>query len=376
MAEIQLCDRTVLEKKTQEKGKSKQFRWESDMIENLVTFLQQYKTQMEYKNIDFDGDRPAQYSWLREEMSKLYHENTSLFGPVSLTPAKDLLSNMSKEEIKAYTKQHKAENELIKKGYTRIREKVKEIRQSFSQAVVNGKRSGSGKIVYEFYDKLITIWGGSAAIKPLAFGVGTDSLTKPDCPQNAQIELEQVFDDDENREVVTTVDEEKDEVSDEESMHNRKRKSASQVPKLIDNKRKHLGKTLSAAQRDAILLNEAKEDSKFRKNLADATRDATASFSEALKDVSTCMTQVGNGLSRSIELMAQAVMAQMMNYSQAHMPLNQNHFYQGVPNAYPTFQQSTAHGIQPQPSSTHPNLDQQNYTSNESHGAGNLYHPL
>ena len=36
------------------------------------------------------------------------------------------------------------------------------------------------------------------------------------------------------------------------------------VPKLIDNKKKHLDRTLSARQRDALLLEEAKEDKSFR----------------------------------------------------------------------------------------------------------------
>jgi hypothetical protein len=36
------------------------------MIENLIKCFQSYKTQMEYKNLDFDGDRPAQYTNQRE----------------------------------------------------------------------------------------------------------------------------------------------------------------------------------------------------------------------------------------------------------------------------------------------------------------------
>ena len=58
----------------------------SEMAENFISCLQSFKSQMEYENVDFDGDRPAQYSWLRQEMSKLYEvENTSLFGPVYVT---------------------------------------------------------------------------------------------------------------------------------------------------------------------------------------------------------------------------------------------------------------------------------------------------
>ncbi|CAB4021414.1 Hypothetical predicted protein, partial [Paramuricea clavata] len=89
-----------------------------------------------------------------------------------------------------------------------------------------------------------------------------------------------------------------------------KRKISNQIPHLIDNKRKHLEKALSAAQRDKLLLNEAKEDSTFRKNLAEATRQSTESFAITLKDVSTSIMNVGNGISRSMEMMSQAIMAQ------------------------------------------------------------------
>ena len=48
------------------------------------------------------------------------------------------------------------------------------------------------------------------------------------------------------------------------STGNTKRKaSASCVPQFIDNKRKHLEKNLSAAQRDQLLFREAKEDAQF-----------------------------------------------------------------------------------------------------------------
>ena len=57
------------------------------------------------------------------------------------------------------------------RGRNRIIEKVEDIRQNFSKAVTAGTRSRSGKIVYEFFDKLVTIWGGSANTKPLERGV-------------------------------------------------------------------------------------------------------------------------------------------------------------------------------------------------------------
>ena len=48
---------------------------------------------------------------------------------------------------------------MIKKGYSRVMEKIKELRQRFSNAVTAGSRSGSGKLVMEFYDTMVQIWG-------------------------------------------------------------------------------------------------------------------------------------------------------------------------------------------------------------------------
>ena len=41
----------------------------------------------------------------------------------------------------------------------------------FKSCHTTGTRSGSGKIVYELFDKLATICGGYANTKPLQFGV-------------------------------------------------------------------------------------------------------------------------------------------------------------------------------------------------------------
>ena len=51
---------------------------------------------------------------------------------------------MTKKNIEIYTFYI---GYLITKGQTRVIEKIKEIRQSFSKAVISGTRNGSGKIV-------------------------------------------------------------------------------------------------------------------------------------------------------------------------------------------------------------------------------------
>ena len=64
---------------------------------------------------------------------------------------------------------------MIKMGYKRIKEKVKNIRQDYSKAVVSCTRSGGGKIVFAHYDDLSTIWGGSPSTEVLPYGVDSQS---------------------------------------------------------------------------------------------------------------------------------------------------------------------------------------------------------
>ena len=92
---------------------------------------------------------------------------------------------------------------------------------------------------------------------------------------------------------------------------------------MIGNKRKHLERNLSASQRDQLLIKEAKEDSQFKKELAEVMRDSSAKFSESVKVIGQSITDLGAGTSRSIEMLSGAIM------HQAHpLPVNQNLFYQ------------------------------------------------
>lgn len=70
----------------------------------------------------------------------------------------------------------KNEQKLISQGYNRVLEKVKILRQGFSKAVIAGTRSGSGKLVYDHYDNLRNIWGGSPNTMPLPTGIDSSSV--------------------------------------------------------------------------------------------------------------------------------------------------------------------------------------------------------
>ena len=69
----------------------------------------------------------------------------------------------------ALPEQNRLDNSFIKRGYTIIQEKVKSVRQTFTQAASEGRRSGSCKILTVHYDELVQIWGGSPALEPLSY---------------------------------------------------------------------------------------------------------------------------------------------------------------------------------------------------------------
>ena len=91
-----------------------------------------------------------------------------------------------------------------------------------------------------------------------------------------------------------------------------------QVPKLIDNKRKHLEKTWSPAQRDQLLLQEAKDNAQFRKTLTETLQESNRVSAESLHGIFQSMADLGNDFLRSMQMSTQAIIMQ----SQPPVPRN------------------------------------------------------
>ena len=225
--------------------KKKPFKWISEMVADLLACRKTYKATMEFQGLDFDGDRPAQICDVRKEMVKLYNE---IFSVVEATSSSAPLQELSEEEKDVYLKKKKEETTSIQRGHQRIQEKIKEIRQNFAKAFTAGIRSGSGRIIDEFYDDLKVILGGSATSKPLSFGISSAMLT---AQGSSSIEGESSSS--------STWSQSDDDLSqtsnsqtDETPVHLKKRPAVNTVPKLIDNKRWHMEKSLSSAQRDLL----------------------------------------------------------------------------------------------------------------------------
>ena len=89
-------------------------------------------------------------------MAALYPEDISLFGPIEMPSLPEDFNNLSEEECIIKKKEFKQQSKLLFRVKNRVMEKIKEIRQKFSKAVTSGSRSGSGKLVFEHYDQLVS----------------------------------------------------------------------------------------------------------------------------------------------------------------------------------------------------------------------------
>ena len=292
------------------------------MVGDLLDSLYEYKTQMDYQNADFNADKAKQYKAIRKMLAAKYVEQNCIFGPVEIG------SICEGEEEKAYKKRCEDENAQIRKGYSRIQEKVKSLRQKFSNAVTDGNRSGSGKMVMEFYDIMVQIWGGAPATEPLSFGVQSFGVQDSGLGNelDSLAEFEQSLLEDE----VTTGNSEEVDLDDDQNPpatgNNNRKRASNMVPALIDNKRKHMERQLSAAQRDKILLQESKDEREFRKELTKSLKESSAMFAESMKAMSSSMAALASSIQKSFDP------ATRFPYTQPSVPqvhhMGSNYIYQ------------------------------------------------
>ena len=109
------------------------------------------------------------------------------FGPVAISHVAENLDAVFLAEHKIKVS---SEKRLLKMGYERIKEKVKAIRQAYRKAVTEGRRSGRGKLVYDNWDKLKTLWGGSPAVTTLTNSISSFESYSQDSEGEAEKEAE------------------------------------------------------------------------------------------------------------------------------------------------------------------------------------------
>lgn len=142
--------------------------WSPERVELLLKYLKEYKVTCDFNGKEFEQDLSAMYTEIRRCLAVDFCDE---FGPESPTEPEKPLKDMTCEEYQGYKKRLDKKQGLTKKGYDRVKEKIRNVRQDFRAAVNKGTRSGSGRIVQENYELLSEIWGGSPATTSLSFGI-------------------------------------------------------------------------------------------------------------------------------------------------------------------------------------------------------------
>ena len=119
--------------------RASRWRWNDEMVETLISCLHDNKVKKDFEGKDMEADLVELYEDIRVMMASLYP--TGDFGPSEPSSAED--------------------RRYAKVGYLRIKDKVKQIRCIFKKAVVEGTRSGSGKLIVQHWDLLSMILGPS-----------------------------------------------------------------------------------------------------------------------------------------------------------------------------------------------------------------------
>ena len=125
------------------------------------------------------------------------------------------------------------------------------------------------------------------------------------------------------------------------------RVNTAKITQLVDNKRKHMERNLSQAQRDKILLSTAKDEVAMKKNLLDAFAQSNKVFEASMTKMTDCLTSLGSGIASAMQMVAMAFSGQPQSF-----PLNHGQymgtptpamFGSGVSNNYSGSQPSSGH---------------------------------
>jgi len=327
------------------------------MQEKLIEYLLELKTIYEFKGLDFESDLVKMYGEVRTLMAKEFKENYE-FGPEKAT---EIPKDVPPEEFKQLKEKLTQDNKAIKLGYDRVKQKIRDIRQDYRKAVTEGRRSGSGRIVCDNWDRLKNLWGGSPSTTALLNAIGSFSRDSDDENEDffvsegeSQFEKESEEQNDSNtreegeeEEKEETPAEEEETTADEvngETSSQRKTSKTNPTPKFVDNKRKLLEKQLSASQRDQIYLNLAKEELTMKQNMVNSLADITKESNKAFSEIGKSIEKVGESIGNGLALLAQAFSGNL----QRPMAMDANYYQQ--PHAmYQAHQPGNAHPHQPSP---------------------------
>jgi hypothetical protein len=104
------------------------------------------------------------------------------------------------------------------------------------------------------------------------------------------------------------------------------------IPKLVDNKRKHMEKGLSQAQRDHLLLKQGKDDAAMKQQMVDAFDRSNQTLHNSISRMTNCLSSLGEGIASGMQMLAMALAGPQQHVRAPYPP----HPYQPNFNGMPT----------------------------------------
>ena len=98
--------------------------WTPEWVELLLKYLKEYKVTCDFNGKDFEQDLSAMYTEIPHACWLISVMNSGLKAPLSLKS----FEKMTSEEYQDYNKRLDKEQVLIKKGYDRVKEKIRNVR--------------------------------------------------------------------------------------------------------------------------------------------------------------------------------------------------------------------------------------------------------
>ena len=127
--------------------------WQKDdKIENLTSCMLECKAEMDFDFKDFNADKVKFYEGVRQRLAALYKEDLSFFDPEKTAsypfPGRDdsLLSLEEQVVKEKWEKQKKLDQELIKRDYNCVLEKLGAIALSYPLTRVSVRATVSVKL--------------------------------------------------------------------------------------------------------------------------------------------------------------------------------------------------------------------------------------
>eukprot|EP00794_Sanderia_malayensis_P006468 gene6468-7203_t len=224
--------------------KKSTWRWNDEMVDNLVPKIYEYKIKKDFEGKDMESDLVKMYEDVTKMMAILYRLDH--FGRVE---SSNIDVELSAEERIKCLNDIQAEKKAIKIGYGRVKEKIKQLCCNFKRVIVDGTRSG---------------------------GVRQET----DQVKNKKVK---------SQKKKTSLIEQ------------------SRGAKLIDDKHAKLEKILSAPQRDLLMANVAKEELALRKKHAEVMQKSPDGLEKAVETMAKSLASFGDQIGSGLMLLAQSL---------------------------------------------------------------------